>query len=64
MANTIDMQDIRYLNLFNKITRVSTRFCFKYNEMIIFCVPKQLISKALGERGKNIKQINEILENY
>ena len=61
MANTIDMQHMRYLNLFNKITRVSTRFCFNYNEMIVFCVPKQLVPRALGEKGDNLKQINRIL---
>lgn len=61
MGSTIDMQDMRYLNLFAKITRVSTRFCFKYNEAIVFCVPKQLVSKSIGEGGKNIKQMNEIL---
>ena len=61
MNNVINMQDMRYLNLFGKITRVSTRFCFKYNEAIIFCVPKRFISKAIGEGGKNIKQMNEIL---
>ena len=62
MVNTLNMQDIRYLNLFNKITRVSTRFCFKYNEAIIFCVPKQLVSKAVGEGGRNVKHISEILK--
>ncbi len=61
MANTIDMQHMRYLNLFNKITRVSTRFCFNYNEMIVFCVPKQLVPRALGKNGENLKQINRIL---
>lgn len=58
---TIDMQDMRYLNLFGKITKVNTRFCFKYNEGIIFCVPRMMISKAVGEGGKNIKQMNSIL---
>jgi NusA-like KH domain protein len=58
---TIDMQGMRYLNLFGRITRVNTRFCFMYNENIIFCVPRNLISKAVGEKGKNIRQISEIL---
>lgn len=61
MAGTIDMQDMRYLNLFGKITRVDTRFCLKYNGIIIFCVPRHLVSKAIGEGGKNVKQIHEIL---
>lgn len=55
------MQDMRYLNLFRKMTRISTRFCFKYNETIVFCVPKNMISKALGENGRNIKKMSEIL---
>ncbi len=62
MIKTINMQDMRYLNLFGKITRINTRFCFKYNETIIFCVPRPLIFKAIGEGGKNIRQISEILK--
>jgi len=56
------MQDMRHLNLFGKITKISTRFCFKYNEAIVFCVPRKLISKAIGKGGKNIKHMNEILK--
>lgn len=49
------------MNLFGKVTRVSTRFCFKYNEFVIFCVPRALLSKAIGEGGKNIRHISEII---
>jgi transcription antitermination factor NusA-like protein len=62
MANVIDMQDIRYLNLFDKITRVRTRFCFKYNGMVVFCVPKSLVSRSIGENGANIKRISSIIK--
>jgi transcription antitermination factor NusA-like protein len=61
MVKTIDMQDMRYLNLFERITGVRTRFCFKYNEYIIFCVPKYLVSRAVGNSGKNIRKMSEIL---
>ena len=61
MVKTINMQDMRHLNLFNKITHVSTRFCFKYNEAIMFCVPMRFVSQAVGEQGRNIKKISEIL---
>jgi len=61
MVSTIDMQDMRYLNLFGKITRISTRYCFKYNEALVFCVPKKLMSKAIGENAKNAKQMSHIL---
>lgn len=55
------MKFIRYLNLFEKLTRVRTKNCFIYNNIIIFGVPSSLVSRAIGEHGKNIKQMNEIL---
>ena len=61
MVNTIDMQEMRYLNLFERIMKVRTRFCFRYNEALVFCVPRPLISKAIGEGGRNIKKLNYIL---
>jgi len=62
MVRTIDMQEMRYLNLFEKVSRVRTRYCFNYNGSIVFCVPMPLVSKAIGERGKNIKKIQNILD--
>lgn len=61
MVNTIDMQDIRHLNLFSQITRINTTFCMDYNRTLIFGVPKNLLNKALGEQGKNVKKISEIV---
>ncbi len=61
MTRTIDMQDMRYLNLFEKITRVRTRFCFNYNNMIVFGVPGPLVLRSLGPDAKNIKKIHHIL---
>ena len=59
MVNTIDMQDIMHLNLFSQIIKIDTRFCAKYNNAIIFCVPKNLLSRALGEQGKNLRRLSE-----
>mgnify|MGYP006295846155 CR=1 FL=1 len=61
MANTIDMQDIRNLNLFSKITHVNTRFSFNYNNTIYFCVPKESLKKALGKNAENVKKISRIM---
>ncbi|MAG10774.1 hypothetical protein CMI44_00475 [Candidatus Pacearchaeota archaeon] len=61
MVKIIDMQDIRHLNLFGKITQVQTRFCFKYNNTLIFCVPYPLLHKAVGENGKNVQKMKEVL---
>ncbi|MEK6873383.1 MAG: NusA-like transcription termination signal-binding factor [Nanoarchaeota archaeon] len=61
MIKTIDMQHMRYLNLFSRITRISTQHCFIYNGQIIFVVPEHMISRAIGDNGKNIRKISEVL---
>jgi transcription antitermination factor NusA-like protein len=61
LTKTINMQDMRYLNLFRRISGVSTRHVLQYNQMLIFCVPKNLVLKAVGERGANLKKISNIL---
>lgn len=61
MVKTLDMQDIRHLNLFNQITKINTRYCFEYNETLIFCVPKSYVLKAIGENAKNLKKMNVII---
>lgn len=62
MDRTLDMKFIRYINLFEKITKVRTQHCFSYNQTIVFLVRKEEIARAIGESGKNIKRITEILE--
>ena len=61
MVKTINMQDMRYLNLFGKITKVNTHFCFKYNNTLMFGVPRPLVTKSLGQEGRNIRKVNHIL---
>ena len=61
MANTIDMEGLRHLQLFMNITRIQTRYCFNYNNTIIFSVPKPMLSKAVGREGANVKRISETL---
>jgi transcription antitermination factor NusA-like protein len=61
MVNTIDMQGLRNLNLFNNITRVNTKYCFEYNNALYFCVPRSLIRRAVGEDARNVRRISEIL---
>lgn len=61
MVKIISMQLMRYLNLFEKISRVRTKDCLIYNSSIIFAVPKNNVSKAIGENGKNVKKIEFIL---
>lgn len=60
-AKTIDMQVMRYINLFGRISRVSTTNCFVYNNTIYFAVPKNQVMVAVGRNGENVKQLSEVL---
>ena len=62
MIKTIDMQIMRYINLFEKITKISPKHCFIYNNTIIFVVSGSKVSQSIGENGKNIKKIGQILD--
>jgi len=61
MSSTISMQDMMYINLFSKITGVITKYCFPYNNMILYAVPSDLISKAVGKEGINVKRLSNTL---
>ncbi len=61
MTETIDMQRMRYLNLFDRITHVQTRFCFFYNDGLVFCVSKPELSRALGRNNENLRRLGEVL---
>ena len=61
MNKVIGMQEIRYLNLFEKITHIRPITFFSYNNNFIFIVPKAMVSKAVGEEGRNVKRVSEIL---
>ena len=55
------MKLMRYINLLDRISRVKTRKCFVYNEVIIFAVPRSMISQALGPGASNIRRLQEQL---
>lgn len=56
MAKILDMQFIRYINLLEKVSGVSTTNCFMYNNTLYFAVPKSKFQKAVGPRGANVKK--------
>ena len=62
MIKTIDMQVMRYINLFSRISKISPNHCFIYNATAIFVVPESKISQAIGENGKNIRKMGEIIQ--
>jgi len=61
MAGTIDMQLMRYINLFARMTRVPTTKCFVYNNQIVFAVPRAKVSVAIGKGAVNVKKLSAVL---
>ena len=57
----IDMKLMRYINLLERVSRVKTRRCFVYNNVIIFAVPKVMMSQAIGPGAANVRRIQEQL---
>ncbi len=67
----IDMQTMRYINLFERVARVRATKCFVYNNTIYFAIPPQffgkanvsqtsrMISEQLGKRVRIIRDANE-----
>lgn len=60
-TKTFDMQFIRYMNIFNRVTRVSAKHCFFYNNTVVFVVPKAMIMNAIGRDNSNLRQLSEII---
>ena len=60
-TKTFDMQFIRYINLFGRITRVEAKHCFSYNNMLVFAVPQFAIERAIGRDNSNLKKLSNIL---
>ena len=61
MVNKIlNMQFIRYANMFSRVTRIRTNHCFEYNNAIVFAVPRRLVSRAIGPSNQNLRRLSEI----
>lgn len=58
---SIDMQTMRYINLLDRASRVKTTKCFVYNNVIIFAVPKAMMSRAIGPDASNVRMIQDQL---
>jgi NusA-like KH domain protein len=61
MVKILDMQFMRYANLFDKITKIKTKHCFNYNNTIVFAVPRKFVMRAIGPANKNLRKLNEII---
>ena len=60
-TRTFDMQLIRYVNLFSKVTRTRAKHCFIYNNTVIFVVSKRDVSRSIGKDNSNLRRLSEII---
>jgi len=60
MVKVLDMQFIRYANLFGKVTRIRCNHCFQYNNTIVFVVPRRFVMKAIGKNNKNLEKMSSL----
>jgi len=61
MVKVLDMQFIRYVNLFNNITKIKTNHCFEYNNTIVFVVPKEFVMRAIGNGNMNLERLSSVI---
>jgi len=61
MVKVLEMQFIRYANIFNNVTRIRTNHCFEYNNTIIFVVPRKFVMTAIGPNNQNLERLSSII---
>jgi len=62
MKTTLDINSIQQINLFSRITGVSSKNCFNYSNSLIFVVDGQDLNRALGPGGENIRRVGNYLK--
>jgi NusA-like KH domain protein len=62
MVKILNMQFIRYANLFSRVTKIRTNHCFEYNNTIVFAVPRRFVGQSIGENNSNLRKLSEILK--
>lgn len=52
---------MKFIPLFETLTRATLKDCFEFNERIYFVVNEKQIGKAIGKQGKNIKLLEKTI---
>ncbi len=61
MIRKLVFQDIQYINLFERVTRVRPSDCFTYGIFLVFIVQEDQLSRAIGQQGINAKKLSAVL---
>lgn len=62
MTISFDTEILQYMNLFNQITKLTPKDCFKSNNNLVFIVKQGDIGKAIGKKGVNVKKLSSIIK--
>jgi NusA-like KH domain protein len=55
-----NLQQIQYVNLFEKKTKTHVKDCFFYQDRLVFIVMPGQASKAVGKLGTNVKYLSNL----
>ena len=61
MIRKLVFQDIQYINVFERVTRVRPSDCFTYGIFLVFVVPGDQLSRAIGQQGINAKRLSSVM---
>ncbi len=53
--------ELRFMQLFNGITGVAPLDCVIEDDVIIFVTKPEEVPRAIGKRGKNVKEVERVL---
>lgn len=57
-----DINLMKYISLFETITRAKVKDCFEQGERLVFVVHQGEIGKAIGKKASNVKRIEGLLK--
>ena len=57
-----DIDLMKFISIFDKITKVHAKDCFKQGEKLVFIVKKGKAGMPVGKKGMNIKTLEKILK--
>ena len=63
MANiTITEDTMRFITLFENVTRAQALDCIDKGDLLIFVVPKKQVGMAVGKQGENIRKLKDMMK--
>ncbi len=57
-----DLNLMKFISLFESITRAAVKDCFELSERLVFIVKEGNIGKALGRGGSNVRRLEGMLK--